>query len=496
MAKKRKRLDAKGPEPGTQGNQRPQPESEQLSRPDPDQPPIGATPSRPSVYSEWLNTSISRPSVRSEWLNTPSTAAADGVSLAAAAEAEREAQRRAKRNPRRDTASEQPPAGAPPASRKRRASQARQLPASDRLASELQAMMEWDEREQSGAQPAMPRRTDRATDPNGTGFSPTVKIDRTHGTRILPALSDDDLRAAAPRPTLAPRPGQPRQATGQPRQATGQRPAIQRESQGPAPRGATAGRLPNARPSTAGQRIGTTGGPERGGRGITDPRLAITARDTAAPLAATGRGAGVPVGRGIPVDSGVLIRGARRAPKLSIAIVPKRLRPPSVVMQALVALVTVAVLLGALTVSSPLGYGAAIRGTFQAYTNSVVWIPTPTPTVTPTPVPPPPASFSYIPASPGQQAIINEIQAVFGQYANGALNIARCESGFNAGATNPYPVGNSHAEGVFQILYPSTWNTTSFAAQNPYNYDANIHAAWEIFSRDGYSWREWECEPY
>jgi hypothetical protein len=265
---------------------------------------------------------------------------------------------------------------------------------------------------------------------------------------------------------------------------------------GPAPRGATAGRMPTARPPTAGPRSGATAGPTRGERGITDPRLAITARQTAAQPAVTGRGAGAPVGRGIPVNSGVLIRGARGAPKLSGAIVPKRLRPPSVVMQGLVALVTVAVLLGALTVSSPLGYGAAIRGTFQAYAGSVRWIPTPTPTATPTPVPPPPSGFSYVPASPGEQAIINEIQAIFGQYANGALNIARCESGFNPGATNPYAVGNSHAEGVFQILYPSTWNTTSYAGQNPYNYDANIHAAWEIFSRDGYSWREWECKPY
>ncbi|HEY7982636.1 MAG TPA: hypothetical protein VID73_00625, partial [Ktedonobacterales bacterium] len=468
---------------------------EQMPRPDPDQPPIGAVPSRPSVYSEWLNTSLQRPSARSEWLNTPTTAAPDALSLAEAAEAQREAQRQAARSPRRGATNA--PGDAPAGPRQRRASQARRLPASDRLASELQAMVEQDERERSGTQAAPPpRRGDRPTDPHGTGFLPTMKIDRTRGTHVLPTFSDDDLRAAAPRPTIAPRQGQPGQGhPGQPRQATGQRPAVQREGMGPPGRGATAGRLPNARPNTAGPRMGTTNGPERG-HGVTDPRLAITARETAAPLAGAGRGAGAPVGRGIPVDSGVLIRGARRAPRLSGAIVPKRLRPPSVVTQALVALVTVAVLLGALTVSSPLGYGAAIRGTFQAYANSVAWIPTPTPTATPTPPPAPPSSFANIPASPGQQAIINEIQAVFGQYANGALNIARCESGFVAGATNPYPVGNSHAEGVFQILYPSTWNTTSFAAQNPYNYDANIHAAWEIFSRDGYSWREWECKPY
>ena len=159
-------------------------------------------------------------------------------------------------------------------------------------------------------------------------------------------------------------------------------------------------------------------------------------------------------------------------------------------MQLIVALVTVFTLLGALTVISPLGYGAAISGTIQAYANSVIVAPTPTPTATPIP-----QSSGSAPPSPGQQVVISTIQAVFGQYAPGALNVARCESGYDPSARNPYPVGNSHAEGVFQILYPSTWDTTSYAAQSPYDYNANIHAAWQIFSRDGYSWREWACQP-
>jgi hypothetical protein len=100
-----------------------------------------------------------------------------------------------------------------------------------------------------------------------------------------------------------------------------------------------------------------------------------------------------------------------------------------------------------------------------------------------------------LPASPGQQVVIDEIKQVFGSYAQGALNISHCESGWDPTARNPYPVGNSHAEGVFQILYPSTWDTTSYASRNPYDYDANIRAAYEIFSRDGNSWREWACKP-
>jgi hypothetical protein len=85
--------------------------------------------------------------------------------------------------------------------------------------------------------------------------------------------------------------------------------------------------------------------------------------------------------------------------------------------------------------------------------------------------------------------------AVFGSYSQGALAISKCESGYDPNAWNSYPILNSHASGVFQILYPSTWNTTSYASQSPFNADANIHAAYQIFKRDGYSWREWQCKP-
>ena|SRR5690348_6236529 len=89
-------------------------------------------------------------------------------------------------------------------------------------------------------------------------------------------------------------------------------------------------------------------------------------------------------------------------------------------------------------------------------------------------------------------AIINE---VFGADAPAALNIARCESGFNPNAVNSTPIGGSHAEGLFQILYPSTWNTTSQAGNSPFDARANTLAAHEIFIRDGHSWREWACHP-
>jgi hypothetical protein len=113
--------------------------------------------------------------------------------------------------------------------------------------------------------------------------------------------------------------------------------------------------------------------------------------------------------------------------------------------------------------------------------------PTPTPTPKPTPKPPPPP--------PGSAQVISIIDSVFGSYAPGAINVARCESGFNPNAVNPTPVGGSHASGVFQILYPSTWDTTSQAANSPFDAQANTEAAFEIFKRDGYSWREWVCQP-
>jgi hypothetical protein len=96
---------------------------------------------------------------------------------------------------------------------------------------------------------------------------------------------------------------------------------------------------------------------------------------------------------------------------------------------------------------------------------------------------------------PAQGSVAAMISQIFGPYASGALNVAKCESGLNPNAYNPTSNGGSHAEGVFQILYPSTWMGTSQASRSPYDAQANIQAAHEIFVRDGYSWREWSCAP-
>jgi hypothetical protein len=185
----------------------------------------------------------------------------------------------------------------------------------------------------------------------------------------------------------------------------------------------------------------------------------------------------------------VFIRGASKPPRYNYArVVPRRQGSRPAALQFTLAMMTVMVLFSIFTAASPLGRSVASLGFVQSYANSVPWAPTATPKPKPKPA-------VYLPPNPGPQAIISEIDAVFGGYSQGALNIARCESGYDPNAWNPYAVGNSHAEGVFQILYPSTWDTTSYAAYSPYNAYDNIHAAYQIFSRDGDSWREWACQP-
>jgi lysozyme-like protein len=98
-------------------------------------------------------------------------------------------------------------------------------------------------------------------------------------------------------------------------------------------------------------------------------------------------------------------------------------------------------------------------------------------------------------ADQSQQSVIAIIDQVFGPYGPAATRVAACESGLNPNAYNPVSIGGSYAEGLFQILVPSTWRTTSQAYRSPYDAWANTRAAYEIFVRDGYSWREWSCKP-
>jgi hypothetical protein len=122
-------------------------------------------------------------------------------------------------------------------------------------------------------------------------------------------------------------------------------------------------------------------------------------------------------------------------------------------------------------------------------------IATPVPTPTPAPVPVSNAPVNSAPPASGGGGgdVTAIIDGVFGANAPEALQIARCESGLNPGARNPTSIGGSYATGLFQILYPSTWSTTPQAGLSPYDATANAQAAYAIFARDGYSWREWSC---
>lgn len=187
----------------------------------------------------------------------------------------------------------------------------------------------------------------------------------------------------------------------------------------------------------------------------------------------------------------LVIDGARKPRRPALYVIPRRTGPRSFVAQFMVAMIATAMVAAALTLTTPVGEAASLSAgsPLAALSNSAPWLPTPTNTPTPKPSFLPPAG-----ANPGQQAVIDEIVAVFGDAnANNALIVAKCESGYDPNAYNNYAIGSSHAAGVFQILYPSTWDTTSYAADSPFNADANINAAYQIFHRDGNSWHEWQC---
>lgn len=129
-------------------------------------------------------------------------------------------------------------------------------------------------------------------------------------------------------------------------------------------------------------------------------------------------------------------------------------------------------------------HGAARSVPKQVQNSSAATYTHPTPQLTVTP--PVTATPQSVPSGGSIEAMID---SVFGSYGPGAINVARCESGLNPDAYNP-----SGASGLFQIM-PSTWASTSEAGQSPFNAAANIAAAHEIFVRDGYSWREWTCQP-
>lgn len=99
----------------------------------------------------------------------------------------------------------------------------------------------------------------------------------------------------------------------------------------------------------------------------------------------------------------------------------------------------------------------------------------------PPPPPPPPAVSGPLPD------IIRQSWAPLGpSTANWAVRLAQCES-----TMNPYAVNRwSGAAGLFQFL-PSTWATTPWHAQSPFDPVANSQAAAWLYAR--YGARQWVC---
>ncbi len=74
-----------------------------------------------------------------------------------------------------------------------------------------------------------------------------------------------------------------------------------------------------------------------------------------------------------------------------------------------------------------------------------------------------------------------------GWEASWMRRVPRCESGWNPYARNP-----SGASGLFQILYPSTWNTTPYRRRDPFSAKWNsLAAAYMVRQRRT---REWVCK--
>jgi hypothetical protein len=99
-----------------------------------------------------------------------------------------------------------------------------------------------------------------------------------------------------------------------------------------------------------------------------------------------------------------------------------------------------------------------------------------------------PAVAFVAPAGPA--AIIQDIEDAFNPLGQGAvqwaLRVAKCESGYNPNAVNPW----SGTEGLFQFE-PSTWRETPYGRDNVFDPKYNaLGAAW-LYQRDGPG--QWQC---
>ena len=77
------------------------------------------------------------------------------------------------------------------------------------------------------------------------------------------------------------------------------------------------------------------------------------------------------------------------------------------------------------------------------------------------------------------------IRYVFGEYANQALEVADCESGFYLYASN------GQYQGMFQM-----GSSERATYGHGYSYLAQARAAWNYFDASGRDWSPWQCKPW
>lgn len=95
--------------------------------------------------------------------------------------------------------------------------------------------------------------------------------------------------------------------------------------------------------------------------------------------------------------------------------------------------------------------------------------------------------------------LLGLVEHYFGQWTCQAMAVIDCESHWNPTAWNTTYWYGGHASGVFQIIYPTTWQQTWVGQVHPTQQDAfnpalNIQAAWVLFSTT-HDWRLWACQP-
>lgn len=100
---------------------------------------------------------------------------------------------------------------------------------------------------------------------------------------------------------------------------------------------------------------------------------------------------------------------------------------------------------------------------------------------------------AYVPVEeePVTKSVEAEIREVFGEYAEQALKVARCESGLRPTALNDKNKNGTSDSGVFQINSVHGVRTKWLNNQS-----INIRIAYQLFVESGYQWTHWRASNH